>query len=95
MHNVTHGLELHLKYKVDTGRSLKHFGHTVTSSFEMIHNRYLHYRLRRCLLCYLNVRFNFRAVVLLSESKHTANATRVLTAANMFPAKGKVSPVLD
>lgn len=88
MRNVTHSLELHLKYKVDTGRSLKRVGHTVTSSFEMIHNCYLHYRMRRCSLSYLNARFSFIAVVLLSESKHTAYATRVLTAANMFPDKG-------
>lgn len=95
MHNATHSLKLHLKNEVDTGRSLKRFGHTGTSSFEMIHYCYVHYRLRRCLLCYLNASFSFRAVVLLTESKDTACAARVLTTVNMFPAKGKVSLVLD
>ena len=86
---------LKVKYKMDTGRSLKGFGHTGASSCEMIHYCYLSYRLRRFLLCYLNVRFSFRTAVLLSESKDTACATRVLTMVNMFPAEEEVYPVLD
>ena len=43
----------------------------------------------------LNTRFSFRAVLLLSESKDTACAARVLTTVNMFPAKGEVSLVFD
>lgn len=95
MPNAKRSLKLHLKYKVDTGRSLKRFGHTETSYFEMIHYCYVHYRPRRCLLCYLNARFVIGAVVLLSESKDIACAARVLTTVNMFPAKGKVFLVLD
>jgi hypothetical protein len=94
VHKATRSLKLHLKYKVDTGRLLKRFRHTGTSSFEMIHYCYVDYRPRRC-LCYLNARFSIRAVVLLSESKDTACAARVLTTVSMFPAKGKFSPVLD